>query len=49
MGSGTTLAVAGRLRRRSIGVDLNPEHAALARERIDLAVPANLAPSEAVA
>ncbi len=49
MGSGTTLAVARRLRRRSIGIDLNPEYAALARERIDLAVPADLAPSEAVA
>jgi len=38
MGSGTVLAVARRLRRRSVGVDLNPEYAVLAKERIDLAV-----------
>ncbi len=50
MGSGTTLAVARRLRRRSIGVDLTPpEYATLERERIELAVPADLSPSEAVA
>ena len=49
MGSGTTLAVARRLRRRSIGIDLNSEYAVLARERIDLAVAAGLATSEAVA
>ncbi len=34
MGSGTVLAVARRLGRRSVGIDLNPEYAALARERI---------------
>jgi DNA modification methylase len=38
MGSGTVLAVARRLCRRSVGVDLNPEYAVLAKERIDLAV-----------
>ncbi len=36
MGSGTVLAVARRLRRRSVGIDLNPEYGALARERIGL-------------
>jgi hypothetical protein len=35
MGSGTVLAVARRLRRRSIGIDLNPRYADLARERVD--------------
>ena len=34
MGSGTVLAVARCLGRRSVGIDLNPEYAALARERI---------------
>ncbi|HEV2167033.1 MAG TPA: site-specific DNA-methyltransferase [Thermoplasmata archaeon] len=34
VGSGTVLAVARRLRRRSIGIDLNRTYAALARERI---------------
>jgi len=38
MGSGTVLAVARRLGRRSVGVDLNPEYAVLAKERVDLAV-----------
>jgi DNA modification methylase len=38
MGSGTVLAVASRLRRRSVGVDLNPSYATLARERIADAV-----------
>ncbi|EQD72691.1 DNA methylase N-4/N-6 domain protein [mine drainage metagenome] len=37
MGSGTVLAVACRLGRRSAGIDLNPEYAILARERIGLA------------
>ena len=32
-GYGTTLAVAARLRRRAVGVELLPEHAALARDR----------------
>ena len=34
MGSGTVLAVARRLRRRSLGIDLNPQYGVLARERI---------------
>ena len=34
VGSGTTLAVARRLRRRSVGIDLNPDYGVLARERI---------------
>ena len=34
VGSGTTLAVARRLRRRSVGIDLNPDYEVLARERI---------------
>ncbi|EQD29555.1 DNA methylase N-4/N-6 domain protein, partial [mine drainage metagenome] len=38
MGSGTVLAVARRLRRLSVGIDLNPGYAILARERIDAAV-----------
>ena len=38
MGSGTILAVARRLRRRSVGIDLNPAYADLAKERIDDAV-----------
>ncbi|MGA9839411.1 MAG: site-specific DNA-methyltransferase [Thermoplasmata archaeon] len=37
VGSGTVLAVARRLGRSSIGVDLNPEYAVLARERADAA------------
>ncbi|MGI0131131.1 MAG: DNA methyltransferase, partial [Thermoplasmata archaeon] len=49
MGSGTTLAVACRLRRQSIGIDLNPGYADLARERIDMAATAELASSGAVA
>jgi DNA modification methylase len=35
MGSGTVLAVARRLRRRSVGIDLNPAYATLAQVRID--------------
>jgi DNA modification methylase len=38
MGSGTVLAVSRRLGRRSVGIDLNPEYAVLAKERIDDAV-----------
>ena len=38
VGSGTVLAVARRLRRRSVGIDLNPAYAVLAKERIDDAV-----------
>jgi hypothetical protein len=37
MGSGTVLAVARRLGRRSIGIDLNPEYAVLARQRSSVA------------
>jgi DNA modification methylase len=33
-GSGTTLAVAARLGRRAAGVELNPDYAAMARERV---------------
>ncbi|MGB7124426.1 MAG: site-specific DNA-methyltransferase [Thermoplasmata archaeon] len=48
MGSGTVLAVARRLRRRSVGIDLNPQYATLARERIDAAVSAITGAEEAV-
>jgi DNA modification methylase len=33
-GAGTTALVADRLRRRAIGIELNPNHAALGRDRI---------------
>lgn len=36
MGSGTTLAVAKRLGRRAIGIDVNPEAIAVARRRLGL-------------
>ncbi|MGP8073093.1 MAG: DNA methyltransferase [Thermoplasmata archaeon] len=36
-GSGTTLAVAHRLGRRSIGIELKPEYAGLARRRWSVA------------
>jgi DNA modification methylase len=49
MGSGTVLAVAHRLRRRSIGIDLNPGYATLARERIDAVPVQKAAAEEAVA
>ncbi len=49
VGSGTTLAVARRLRRRSIGVDLNPNYEVLARERIADTVAALADTGEAVA
>lgn len=39
MGSGTTGAVAARLGRSFIGVELNPTYAALARQRIGMAAP----------
>ena len=35
-GSGTTLAVAAKLNRRSLGIDVNPEYCSLIRERLDL-------------
>lgn len=38
MGSGTVLAVARRLRRRSVGIDLNPRYAILAQERVTDAI-----------
>ncbi len=49
MGSGTVLAVARRLRRRSIGIDLNPEYATLAQERIDAVGSLRTATEEATA
>ena len=49
VGSGTVLAVARRLGRRSIGVDLNPEYAVLAKERVDEAVVALAQTTEAAA
>ena len=39
-GSGTTLLVARRLGRRSVGIELNPAYVAMARERFDAAHPA---------
>jgi DNA modification methylase len=38
-GSGTVLAVARRLGRRSVGIDLNPEYVVLARQRSSVEVP----------
>jgi DNA modification methylase len=49
MGSGTVLAVALRLGRRSIGIDLNPGYAALARERIEVAASTVAVAEEAAA
>ena len=49
MGSGTVLAVARRLGRRSIGIDLNPKYAILAKERIDTVVASLGPPAEAAA
>ncbi len=43
LGSGTTLAVARMLGRAGIGIELNPDYAELARERIGKAQPALLA------
>ncbi len=48
MGSGTVLAVARRLGRRSVGIDLNAKYAALAMERVDAAI-ASLPQSEEAA
>jgi hypothetical protein len=39
MGSGTVLAVARRLRRRSVGIELNPEYVVLARQRSSAEAP----------
>jgi len=39
LGSGTTLAVAREWGRSGIGIELNPEYAALARQRIDQVQP----------
>ena len=47
MGSGTVLAVARRLGRRSVGIDLNPGYADLARERVDSVVAATVEVVEA--
>lgn len=38
LGSGTTALVANRLGRNAIGIELNPEYAAMARHRIDAAL-----------
>jgi DNA modification methylase len=35
MGSGTTALVAGRLGRRFVGIELNPEYMDIARRRLD--------------
>lgn len=46
-GSGTTLAVARRLGRRSVGIELNPSYVELIRRRVaDAAVPLLEAPAE---
>jgi len=47
VGSGTVLAVSRRLHRRSVGIDLNPGYAILARERIEEAVASLRATEEA--
>ena len=47
VGSGTVLAVASRLRRRSVGIDLNPSYAALAQERIADAISTTVETAEA--
>jgi DNA modification methylase len=47
MGSGTVLAVARRLRRRSVGIDLNPSYTILARARISDAISAAAETAEA--
>ena len=49
MGSGTVLGIARRLGRRSIGIDLNPRYAVLAKERIDAAIASLASPAEAAA
>ena len=38
-GSGTTGAVAKRLGREYIGIDINPEYCAIAEKRIDEVIP----------
>ncbi|MGI0130823.1 MAG: DNA-methyltransferase, partial [Thermoplasmata archaeon] len=48
-GSGTVLAVARRLGRRSVGIDLNPAYVALARERSSIEVGTAIAAKEATA
>jgi DNA modification methylase len=40
MGTGTTAAVAKRMGRRFIGIDINPRYVELARERVRAAAPA---------
>ncbi|MGI0055129.1 MAG: DNA-methyltransferase, partial [Thermoplasmata archaeon] len=49
MGSGTVLAVARRLGRRSTGIDLNASYAVLAKERIDATVASLAQSAEAAA
>ena len=47
LGSGTTAVVARRLGRRYIGIEPNPEYAAMARARLQKnAVPSNQEPCE---
>jgi DNA modification methylase len=49
VGSGTVLAVARRLGRASVGIDLNPEYVALAKERSSGELSRNVAPQGATA
>ncbi|EQD55538.1 DNA methylase N-4/N-6 domain protein, partial [mine drainage metagenome] len=48
-GSGTVLAVARRMGRRSVGIELNPDYVALARRRSAADVPAVVGREEASA
>jgi DNA modification methylase len=49
VGSGTVLAVARRLRRSSVGIDINPDYVLLARERSSAAPAVSIAPRRATA
>lgn len=49
VGSGTTLAVARLLGRRSVGIDLNPEYVVLARQRSSISAAIREAAGEATA
>ncbi|MGI0128729.1 MAG: DNA methyltransferase [Thermoplasmata archaeon] len=49
VGSGTVLAVARRLGRCSVGIDLNPEYVVLARQRSSPELGTAVAPTEATA
>jgi hypothetical protein len=48
LGSGTTLAVAARMGRRGVGIELNPSYADLAEKRIQAAVRPNTARTDEV-